>query len=151
MTPSIDSFDANNGFGDQDFSSLSSDIAIIGVSGRFPGDASSPRNLWDMVVEGRNAREPVPKSRFNPDGFWHKDPSRIGTIGGIKQGHFVKQDIRQFDAGFFSITPEEAKAMDPLQRILLETAYEGLENGKQCMHRFTTGDRLLIICSRSDN
>ncbi|PNP38755.1 hypothetical protein TGAMA5MH_09320 [Trichoderma gamsii] len=128
MAPSIDSVDANNGFGDQDFSSLSSDIAIIGVSGRFPGDASSPRNLWDMVVDGRNAREPVPKSRFNPDGFWHKDPSRIGTIGGIKQGHFVKQDIRQFDAGFFSITPEEAKAMDPLQRILLETAYESLEN-----------------------
>ncbi|KAL6885742.1 hypothetical protein GGI43DRAFT_432364 [Trichoderma evansii] len=128
MAPSIDSFDAKNGFGDQDFSSLSSDIAIIGVSGRFPGEASSPRNLWDMVVEGRNAREPVPPSRFNADGFWHKDPSRVGTIGGIKQGHFVKQDIRQFDAGFFSITPEEAKAMDPLQRILLETAYEGLEN-----------------------
>ncbi|KAL9485418.1 hypothetical protein ACSS6W_004207 [Trichoderma asperelloides] len=128
MAPSIDPFDAKDGFGDQDLSSLSSDIAIIGVSGRFPGEATSPRNLWDMVVEGRNAREPVPKSRFNANGFWHKDPSRVGTIGGIKQGHFVKQDIRRFDAGFFSITPEEAKAMDPLQRILLETAYEGLEN-----------------------
>jgi acyl transferase domain-containing protein len=131
MAPSINSSDAKKASGDHDFSSLSSDIAIIGVSGRFPGDASSPRNLWDMVMEGRNAREPIPKSRFNANGFWHKDPSRAGTFSGIKQGYFVNQDISQFDAGFFSITPEEAKALDPVQRLLLETAYEGLENGKQ--------------------
>ncbi|TWU77398.1 putative PKS-like protein biosynthetic cluster [Metarhizium rileyi] len=129
MAPFIDdSPDAHKGFGEQEFSRLSSDIAIIGVSGRFPGDATSPRNLWDMVMEGRNAKEPIPNSRFSPNGFWHKDQSRAGTFGGTKNGYFVNQDIRQFDAGFFSITPEEAKAIDPVQRLLLETAYESLEN-----------------------
>lgn len=129
----MDSSSAKNGFGNQDFSDLKSDIAIIGVSGRFPGDATSPRKLWDMVMEARNAKEPIPKSRFSANGFWHKDTSRAGTFGGEKNSYFVKQDIRQFDASFFSITPEEAKAIDPVQRILLETAYEGLENGKWSM------------------
>ncbi|KAF5021541.1 hypothetical protein F66182_6423 [Fusarium sp. NRRL 66182] len=43
-------------------------------------------------------------------------------------GHFLKQGIDRFDAGFFSTTPEEARGMDPTQRMLLELAYEGLEN-----------------------
>ena len=129
MGSSIDSYDATNRLAGQDHV-LSSDIAIIGVSGRFPGDATSPRNLWDMVMEGRNAQEPIPKSRFNADGFYHKDSGRAGGFGGTKLGYFVSQEVDRFDSSFFSITPEEAKAMDPVQRLLLEVAYEGLENGK---------------------
>ena len=43
-------------------------------------------------------------------------------------GHFIKENLAAFDAGFFSITPTEATAMDPAQRVLLETAYQGFEN-----------------------
>lgn len=107
MATFTESYDAKNGFGDQGFSSLSSDIAIIGVSGRFPGDATSPRKVWDMVMEGRNVKEPIPKSRFSANGFWHKNQSQAGTVGGEKNGYFVNQDVCQFDASFFSITPEE--------------------------------------------
>ncbi|KAJ5287127.1 hypothetical protein N7478_002813 [Penicillium angulare] len=129
MAPFIDTIDDTNCFANHGVASSSpSDIAIIGVSGRFPGDATSPRKLWDMVMDGKNAKEPVPKSRFNADGFYHKDSRRPGTVSGTKSGYFVSQDVTQFDASFFSITPEEAKAMDPVQRILLETAYEALEN-----------------------
>ena len=49
----------------------------------------------------------------------------------IRGGHYLKQDIGAFDAPFFSITPNEAKAMDPQQRMALEVAYEALENGKR--------------------
>lgn len=43
-------------------------------------------------------------------------------------GHFLKQDIAAFDAPFFSISPTEAKSMDPMQRIFLEVVYEAMEN-----------------------
>lgn len=48
----------------------------------------------------------------------------------VRGGHFLKNDIAAFDAPFFTITPNEAKAMDPQQRIMLELVYESLESGK---------------------
>lgn len=47
----------------------------------------------------------------------------------MKQGCFLKEDVSLFDAPFFSMTAEEASGMDPMQRIMLEVAYESLENG----------------------
>lgn len=46
-----------------------------------------------------------------------------------RHAHFLKQDFKAFDAPFFSVTPKEAKAMDPTHRMLLEATYEGFENG----------------------
>lgn len=48
----------------------------------------------------------------------------------LRGGHFLKEDLGAFDATFFSITPAEALAMDPQQRMMLETSYTALENGK---------------------
>lgn len=45
-------------------------------------------------------------------------------------GHFIRDDIATFDAPFFSITPNEASCMDPMQRWLLETTYNALEDGR---------------------
>ena len=103
-------------------------IAIIGIGGRFPGDATNPEKLWDMISKGRNALVEVPKDRFNIDAFYHPHAERHGTMNN-RGGHFLKDDISAFDAPFFSITPTEAKAMDPQQRMALEVAYESLENG----------------------
>lgn len=47
----------------------------------------------------------------------------------VRGGHFIKEDIAAFDAPFFQMTPVEASSMDPMQRWLLETTYEALENG----------------------
>lgn len=41
----------------------------------------------------------------------------------------MKESLAAFDAAFFNITAEEAKALDPRHRLLLECAYEALENG----------------------
>ncbi|CAJ2511162.1 Uu.00g067870.m01.CDS01 [Anthostomella pinea] len=102
-------------------------IAIVGVSGRFPGDASTPEKLWDMVSQGRSALTEVPKERYNVDGFYHPSGEHQGTTT-TRMGHFIESDVGLFDAPFFKISAQEAHAMDPQQRLALELAYEALES-----------------------
>lgn len=56
------------------------------------------------------------------------------TKTNVRRGHFLTGDVAAFDAPFFSIQPIEAQSMDPQQRILLETSYSALENGKSPEH-----------------
>lgn len=107
---------------------MATPIAVIGVGGRFPGDATNPEKLWEMISNSQSARSKIPKDRFNIDAFYHPNPERRGATN-ARGGHFMKHDIARFDAPFFSITAKEAQAMDPLQRLALEAAYETLENG----------------------
>ncbi|KAI1431558.1 hypothetical protein GGR50DRAFT_60444 [Xylaria sp. CBS 124048] len=102
-------------------------IAIIGVSGRFPGDATTPDRLWDMVSQARSALTDVPKDRYNIDGFYHPSAERQGTTS-TRKGHFISSDVGLFDAPFFKISAQEAHAMDPQQRLALELSYEALES-----------------------
>lgn len=55
-------------------------IAIIGIGGRFPGSASNPEKLWELISEGRSAWSEVPKDRFNIDAFYHPHAERQGTV-----------------------------------------------------------------------
>ncbi|KAL8824682.1 MAG: hypothetical protein Q9191_004887 [Dirinaria sp. TL-2023a] len=103
-------------------------IAIVGMSCRFPGDASSPEMFWDLLSNGRSAWSEIPESRFNKDAFYHPT-SEKSTTTHVKGGHFLEQDLGQFDAGFFNMTVEMASTMDPQLRILLESVFEALENG----------------------
>ena len=102
-------------------------IAIVGMSCRFPGGANDPEKLWSLISQGRSAWQDVPSDRFNWKSFYHPSPDINGTMN-HRGGHFLDQDISAFDAAFFGIPPAEARAMDPQQRIQLETAYEALEN-----------------------
>jgi acyl transferase domain-containing protein len=104
-------------------------IAVIGIGCRFPGGANSPEELWSMLAEGRDGRKEVPKSRWKWESFYHKD-THAGTKETLNfsHGYFLDQNIAAFDARFFGIAAREATGIDPQQRILLETAYEALEN-----------------------
>ncbi|KAF1828904.1 reducing type I polyketide synthase [Decorospora gaudefroyi] len=102
-------------------------IAIIGLSLKFPQEATSPQAFWEMLVKGRSAMTEIPKDRFNVEAYYDPDPEKAGTIN-VRGAHFVKEDIAVFDAPFFSLTPAEASCMDPQQRGLLECAYRALEN-----------------------
>ncbi|KAK3388686.1 hypothetical protein B0T20DRAFT_484257 [Sordaria brevicollis] len=106
---------------------LSEPIAIVGSSCRFTGEATSPAKLWELLKNPKDLTREVPKNRFNVDGFYHPDGEYHGTTNSAK-AYFLEQDHRLFDASFFNITPKEAEAIDPQQRMLLEVVYEALES-----------------------
>ncbi|KAE8325397.1 hypothetical protein BDV39DRAFT_206936 [Aspergillus sergii] len=130
-TPSTQSSSESTSLDRDDLSILLKDlcmpIAIVGVGFRGPGSATNVKELWTMILEGREAWSPIPKSRWNNDAFYHPDHSRHGTIN-VEGGHFLAEDVTLFDAPFFNMTSDEAAAMDPQQRLLLEVTYEGFEN-----------------------
>lgn len=102
-------------------------IAIVGSGCRFPGKANSPSKLWDLLRTPHNLSKKVPETRFNPDGFYHSNGEHHGATN-VDKGYFLEEDPRLFDSVFFNITPREAEAIDPQQRILLETVYEAMES-----------------------
>lgn len=100
-------------------------IAIIGMGCRFPG-APDLRAFWRLICDGGDAITEVPADRYNVDLVY--DP-RPGTPGKVMSrcGGFLEQ-VDQFDAAFFGLSPREASRMDPQHRLLLEVAWEAMED-----------------------
>jgi amino acid adenylation domain-containing protein len=100
-------------------------IAIVGIGCRFPG-ASGPAAFWDLLRNGIEAIGEVPDSRWTEQDLRGLDfPRRSGFL----------RDIDRFDAAFFDITRREAMFLDPQHRMLLEIAWEALEDAGQSPDR----------------
>lgn len=56
------------------------DIAIVGMACRFPGNATSPEKLWEMLVAKESAWSEFPKDRLNIDGYYHPSGDRQGSV-----------------------------------------------------------------------
>src|SRR5262249_28631714 len=99
------------------------DIAIIGMSGRFPGAENLDqfwRNLRDGVESIRRFTDEELKSfGVSPEALDDQNFVKVGAI---------LENIDQFDAGFFGYSPREAEILDPQQRIFLECAWQALED-----------------------
>ncbi|MEN3615161.1 SDR family NAD(P)-dependent oxidoreductase [Plantactinospora sp. ZYX-F-223] len=98
------------------------DVAIIGMAGRFPG-ARSVEEFWANLRDGIVSIDVLSEEELISAGV---SPEEFGQADYVRVGARVR-DVDKFDAGFFGYTPREAEIMDPQQRIFLETAWEALE------------------------
>jgi len=103
---------------------INSNIAIVGMSGRFPG-ASDVDALWKLLEQGQQMHREVPKDRFSIDTHYDATGKKTNTSH-TPYGCFIDQP-GLFDPRFFNMSPREAAQTDPMHRLALVTAYEALE------------------------
>ncbi|MCF3650816.1 type I polyketide synthase [Synoicihabitans lomoniglobus] len=101
-------------------------VAIVGLGVRFPGGATTPDKLWQMLHDGVDAVGDVPANRWDAQAFYDPDPAAPGKIVS-RRGGFL-DDVEHFDPRHFGLAPTEAPHLDPQHRLLLETAWEALEH-----------------------
>ncbi|CAM2069333.1 Aminotransferase class III-fold pyridoxal phosphate-dependent enzyme [Sulfidibacter corallicola] len=101
------------------------DIAIIGMSGRFPGAPDLDRFAANLN-RGVDAIGEVPGDRWPLARYYDPNPDAPNRTY-AKWGGFLEH-IDQFDPLFFRIAPKEAEIMDPQQRLFLETVWSALED-----------------------
>ncbi|WP_291313927.1 polyketide synthase Pks13 [Corynebacterium sp. UBA2622] len=122
------------------------DIAIIGSAGRFPG-AGDNNEFWCLLIDGRSATGPLPEKRWSEyagDPVVRSKMAEENTAGGYLE------DIESFDNEFFGLSPLEATNMDPQQRIMLELAWEALEDANLPANRLR-GESVGVFVGSSNN
>lgn len=99
---------------------LDNDIAVVGMSCKVPG-ADDLEEFWKLLCDAKSQHVEVPGDRFSFETAWRDtDPKRKWY------GNFVK-DHDAFDHKFFKKSPREVASMDPQQRLILQTAYQAVE------------------------
>ncbi|MBY0572979.1 MAG: SDR family NAD(P)-dependent oxidoreductase, partial [Undibacterium sp.] len=101
------------------------DIAIIGLSGRYP-QAENVTEFWTNLAAGRNCISEVPAARWDHSQVFDEQKNSSGKAY-TKWAGFIK-DIDCFDPLFFNISPREAELMSPQERLFLQEAYASIED-----------------------
>ncbi|MFI5763607.1 polyketide synthase [Streptomyces sp. NPDC051563] len=94
-------------------------IAVVGVGLRAPGGIDDLDGYWSALTAGADAVRPIPESRRHPFGdAWDEVPHRGGFL----------DEVLEFDGPFFGVAPREGRSLDPQHRMLLEVAWEALDD-----------------------
>ncbi|MEV6153288.1 SDR family NAD(P)-dependent oxidoreductase [Nonomuraea sp. NPDC052129] len=99
------------------------DIAIVGMSGRFPG-AADVAGLWANIRDGRSGITRFTDDELRAAGV---PEDLLADPGYVKAGAVI-DGVELFDAGFFGFSPKEAQILDPQHRLFLEHSWEALED-----------------------
>lgn len=100
---------------------IKQDYVVIGMSGKMPA-ADNLDQYWDNLWNNKNSISEFPDSRRRDAGSL-----LVSEREQYRRGGYLKE-IDKFDPQFFKISPREAKYMHPMQRLLLQTAYEAIED-----------------------
>jgi acyl transferase domain-containing protein/acyl carrier protein/aryl carrier-like protein len=101
------------------------DIAIIGMSGRFP-QAKDINEFWENLKAGKDCITEIPKTRWDHSQYFDPEKGKPGKSYS-KWGGFI-EGIGEFDPLFFRLSPLEAQRMDPQERLFLQGAYASIED-----------------------
>ncbi|KAF4502344.1 Nonribosomal peptide synthetase 14 [Fusarium agapanthi] len=125
-------------------------IAIIGMACRFPGGSDSPLKLWDLLQSPRDLSKRVPAERYDTTGFHHDNGSHHGATN-APNAYFIEEDVTRFDNTFFNIQPAEAEAIDPQQRLVMETVYDSLCAGGQTIENLRGSNTAVYVGMMCDD
>ena len=100
------------------------ELAVVGMSCRFPGGATTPDEFWSLLAEGRDAVTQIDEKRWNMGLYYHPSPGEPGKTYTYSAG--IIDNVYDFTADFFGISRREAAQIDPQQRLMLELAWEAL-------------------------
>ncbi|WP_424216094.1 SDR family NAD(P)-dependent oxidoreductase (plasmid) [Streptomyces sp. BI20] len=127
------------------------DIAIVGVSGRYPG-ADTLDELWEVLAGGRHLFEPVPRRRWDHDAVLSPDREVPGKSA-IRTGTFLRE-IDTFDPRYFRVSQREAERMSPEVRLFLQVGVEALEDAgysRETIQRRYDGDVGVLVGTMSNH
>jgi acyl transferase domain-containing protein/NAD(P)-dependent dehydrogenase (short-subunit alcohol dehydrogenase family)/acyl carrier protein len=111
-----------------------SDIAVIGVSGRFPG-ADDVEQFWANLRDGRESVREIPPERWDVTALYDARPNQPGKT--VSKWAGLIDGVEFFDPQFFDLLAMEAKFIDPQQRLFLEEAWRALESAGCTAQRLT--------------
>ncbi|WP_274910624.1 SDR family NAD(P)-dependent oxidoreductase [Streptomyces sp. WZ-12] len=127
------------------------DIAIVGVSGRYPG-ADTLDELWELLENGRHSFEEIPADRWDHAAVYDGDRAVPGKTV-IRTGTFLR-DIDAFDPRYFRISKREAERMSPEVRLFLQVGVQALEDAgysRETIHRRYQGDVGVLVGTMSNH
>lgn len=145
----VDTTEKQRSLGDMNIEQAQDKIAIVGMSCRFPGGANSIDEYWDILVNGEDGISDVPENRWELEKYYDEDKNAPGKMY-CKKGGFLNTNIDEFDARFFNISPKEAAALDPQQRMLLELTWEAFENANMDITKYN-GTNTGVYVGMSNN
>ena len=100
-------------------------IAIVGMSGVMP-QSEDLGEFWENLKNSKDMITVIPPDRWRWEDYYG-DPLKEVNKSNSKWGGFMNE-VDKFDPLFFGISPREAGAMDPQQRIFLETVWKAIED-----------------------
>lgn len=109
------------------------DIAVIGMQVEVPG-ANNTEQFWENLITGKDSISDVPRKRWEHNIFYSTDKKKRNKTY-CKKGGFIR-NADMFDAAFFSISPREARAMDPQERLILQNVWHAIEDAGYGLSEF---------------